>query len=81
MATKSYNQIARERFTATAALYNKEIDWIMGEGRYAVVANCQNFTISLHETRDIAKKSRGNIDVTGCGSNCIKEHFVIDLDK
>jgi len=79
MAT--YKQIAKKKFTPTAKLYNKSIDWIMGDGRYALVANCQNFTIKLYDTSEDALEAREGLNVLGCGSNCIKEHFVVDLDK
>lgn len=53
--------------------------WIVGTGRYAVVAYCGVTTVTLHAAVDAALAAVEAIDRTGCGHACHRAHVVIDL--
>lgn len=61
--------------------------WIMGEGKYAVLAWCcgsygwmkgkKTLTVTLWETHEEAVKAMRQIDETGCGGKCSGDHEII----
>jgi hypothetical protein len=57
----------------------KRAVWIDGEGPYALLARCRRLTVTLHETAEAAEESKEQIDATGCGGGCHKDHMIVQL--
>ena len=55
--------------------------WIMGEGRFAVLAHCGSLKVTLHKTREDAERAKDWIDDLACGGGCVKHHEIIDLQE
>ena len=55
--------------------------WIVGNGPFALLAHCRDLSVSLWESRQDAEKSKLQIDQTGCGGRCQKDHEIKDLGK
>lgn len=53
--------------------------WIAGEGPYAVLCWCGGLTISLHELLHTAIVTRHDLDRTGCGGGCDRNHEVVAI--
>lgn len=60
--------------------------WVAGEGPIALVAcrpSCRvryrHGAVSLHETADSALAAKKQIDETGCGARCHRDHKVVQL--
>lgn len=72
MTNKAWCKEARKRWGKRAA-------WIVGDGQFALLAWCRVLTVTLWGTRQEAEASKGDIDATGCGGLCSREHEIIDL--
>jgi hypothetical protein len=55
--------------------------WIAGSGRYASLAHCRELTIELFNSAPEAAKAKAQIDATGCGGRCYRQHEIIDLQS
>lgn len=55
--------------------------WVVGSGRFAVLAWCQVLTVSLHETEERAHDSCAFIDRTRCGGRCTGRHEVVEVTR
>lgn len=56
--------------------------WLSGEGPFAVIAPCREFSFSLWTTKDAAEKAKAHLDQTGCGGGCNPLlHKVVDLGE
>ena len=53
--------------------------WILGEGRYALLAHCKVLTITLHDDIEKANASKEMIDKYACGGRCVRKHEIVDL--
>lgn len=68
-----YNKLAAKK-------YRKAV-WVIGNGKYALLAHCNNnLSVSLHSRISDAYKSKNQIDKSGCGGMCINNHEIINLD-
>jgi len=59
--------------------WGRESAWITGEGKYALLAHCRILTVTLHETKESAEKSKRFIDKFACGGLCYRAHEIIEL--
>lgn len=71
MADKTYLQRAKKKWP--------HAEWIVGNGRFALLAYCDVLTITLWPTYEEAIKSKAFIDKAACGHACYKNHEIIDL--
>ncbi|WP_157498323.1 hypothetical protein [Leifsonia sp. Leaf336] len=60
------------------ALHN--INWIHGNGNYAVIAWC-NRTITLWHERPLAQQALDIINADACGHRCRHNHELITIDR
>ncbi len=68
-----WESIVRER-------WGSAVQWVKGNGPFALVAVCQTLTVTLWESEDEAKSEKQVINRTGCGSRCNWTlHSIIDL--
>lgn len=75
MATSSWRIKATQRWGDHAR-------WLSGEGPFAVIAPCREFSFSLWATKDAAEKAKTHLDQTGCGGGCNPLlHKVVDLSE
>ena len=58
-------------YKAAAKRKFKYAEWIHGDGEYALAARCGCLTVTLHKTLEDARKSKSQIDSTGCGHACV----------
>lgn len=72
--TLNYKEKAKKR-------WKKHLCWIVGDGRYALLAHCRVLTITLWKNLEDAEKRKAIIDKHRCGGWCVKAHEIIDLDK
>lgn len=54
---------------------------VRGEGTYACVAFCDVTTITLWAEAQGANAAKDQIDRTGCGHDCHRDHHIIDLES
>lgn len=67
-------------YRALARLRWRRIEWISGDGPFALAAHCRPLTVTLWPTRELAETERVFIDDTGCGHPCHKRnHEIVDL--
>lgn len=59
----------------------KRVEWVAGEGRFAVIAWCQVPTVTLHNNATAARNAKEFIDATACGGNCVRNHEVVEVSK
>jgi hypothetical protein len=71
MKTPNYKAIVKRRF--------KKIEWITGNGPFALLAHCRVLTITLWPTMELAEETKKRIDEMCCGGKCIRDHEIIDL--
>jgi hypothetical protein len=75
MAMSSWRMKATQRWGSHAR-------WLSGEGPFAVIAPCREFSFSLWTTKDAAEKAKAHLDQTGCGGGCNPLlHKVVDLGE
>lgn len=75
MATSSWRIRATQRWGDRAR-------WLRGEGPFAVIAPCREFSFSLWATKEAAEKAKGDLNQTGCGGGCNPLlHQVVDLSE
>jgi hypothetical protein len=62
--------------------------WIDGEGSYAVLSRCEHgphsvpcLTVTLWTDPDEARLAKSEIDATGCGGRCARQHEIIELER
>ncbi|MDX1873994.1 hypothetical protein SBI67_17875 [Mycolicibacterium sp. 120266] len=55
------------------------LHWVLGTGRYAVMAWCGGLTVTLWENLADAKGSMAWIDSTGCGHACDGRHEIVKI--
>lgn len=48
--------------------------YVVGDGRYAVLARCDLFTVALYETSAEARRRKRGLDSSGCGRTCEGRH-------
>ena len=61
-------------------LWGDEAVWILGEGRFALLAPCGKLSVSLWETREEAEERKETIDKYACGGMCNRgRHEIVDL--
>lgn len=72
MIVSRWRQIALKR-------WGQDAEWIRGDGRFALVADCNYTTVTLHETLERAEEVKAEIDRFGCGGRCIRSHKIMDL--
>lgn len=66
----------RIRWSEKAKTLWPEAVWVHGDGRFAVLAYCNELTVTLHESIADAKASRDFIDRLGCGRCCGRVHGI-----
>jgi hypothetical protein len=75
MVTSSWRTEATQKWGAYAR-------WLSGEGPFAVIAPCREFSFSLWGTREAADKAKAHLDQMGCGVGCNPLlHKVVDLSE
>lgn len=70
----------RKGYRGTARRIWKRAVWVRGQGPFAVVAYCNQTSVSLHAELADAQASRAFIDRTGCGHRCYRDHRIVDLE-
>jgi hypothetical protein len=58
----------------------KHAEWIEGEGQFALLAHCRVLSVTLWPTLEEAKNSKSEIDASGCGGSCYKQHEIVELN-
>ena len=54
-------------------------EWVVGDGRYALLEPCRVLTIQLFPSQWDALVARNVVNDVGCGEGCLGAHEVIDL--
>ena len=56
--------------------------WRSGEGPFALIAPCREFSFSLWATKEMAEKAKAHLNQTGYGGGCNPLlHKVVDLSE
>ena len=75
MATSPWRMKASEKWGERAR-------WFSGEGPFALIAPCGEFSFSLWTTKDSAETAKAHLNQTGCGGGCNPLlHHVVDLGE
>ena len=53
--------------------------WIIGEGRFALLAWCRVLTVTLHDNPTSAEEAKALIDHTACGGMCSRRHEIVEI--
>ena len=62
--------------------WGKRARWRSGEGAFAVIAPCGEFSFSLWPTKEAAESAKAHLNQTGCGGGCNPLlHQVVDLNE
>ncbi len=73
MAVSAWRMKATEK-------WGKRARWLSGEGAFAVIAPCGEFSFSLWPTKEVAESAKAHLNQTGCGGGCNPLlHKVVDL--
>lgn len=71
----------RSYLTFAKCAFRSWATWVKGEGPYALLAHCNQLTVTLWSTLDEAQSSKDFIDATGCGHACQRRHEIVYLDR
>jgi hypothetical protein len=68
--------------TKASQKWGERARWLSGEGPFAVIAPCREFSFSLWATKEAAEKAKVHLDQMGCGGGCNPLlHKVVDLSE
>lgn len=69
----------RTHTTLAKCIYRYAV-WVYGDGPYASLAYCNQLSVELHPTLEGAQAAKQQIDRTGCGHACHRDHRIVYLD-
>ncbi|KHL18533.1 hypothetical protein CLV56_4012 [Mumia flava] len=55
-------------------------EWVVGEGKYAVLAWCSVLTVTLWSNREAAFAALAEIDNLACGGRCTRRHDIVRIE-
>jgi hypothetical protein len=62
--------------------WGERAQWLSGEGPFAVIAPCREFSFSLWAAKEAADKAKARLDQRGRGGGCNPLlHKVVDLGE
>ena len=59
----------------------RRLEWVMGDGQFAVIAWCGVPTVTLHKRLEDARDAWETVNATGCGGRCSRRHEIVRLDR